>query len=46
MNKLTLNTDERKTITFKTEHDRNDVFTMNRKRLENLNSFKLLGHND
>ena len=38
MNKLTLNTDKSKTITFKTKHDRSDVFTMNGKRLENINS--------
>ena len=43
MNKLTLNTDKSKTITFKTKHDRNDVFTMNGKRLENLISLSYLG---
>ena len=44
VNKLTLNTDKSKTITFKTKHDRNDVFTMNGKRLEkNLNSLSYLG---
>ena len=43
MNKLTLNKDKSKTITFKTKHDRNDVFTMNGKRLENLNSLSYLG---
>ena len=43
MNKLTLNTNKCKTTTFKTKHDRNDVFTMNGKRLENLNSLSYLG---
>ena len=37
MNKLTLNTDKSKNISFKTKHDRNDVFTINGKRLENIN---------
>ena len=32
LNKLTLNADKSKTITFKTKHDRSDVFTMNGKR--------------
>ena len=36
MNKVALNTDKSKTITFKTKHDRNDVFTMNGKCLDNL----------
>ena len=43
MNKLTQNTDKSKAITFKTKHDRNDVFSMNGKRLENLNSLSYLG---
>ena len=34
---------KRKTITFNTKHDRNDVFTMNGKRLESLNSLSYLG---
>ena len=36
MKKLTLNTDKSKTMTFKIRHDRNHVFTMNGKCLENL----------
>ena len=43
MNKLTLNTDKSKIITFKTKHDRGDVFTRNGKRLENINSLSYLG---
>ena len=43
MNKLTLNTDKSKTITFKSKHDRSDVFTMNGKRLEKINSLSYLG---
>ena len=43
MNKLTLNTDISKTITFKTKHDRSDVFSMNGKPPENLNSSSYVG---
>ena len=43
MNKLTLNTEKSKTKTFKTKHDRNDVFTKNGKRFENLNILCYLG---
>ena len=41
-NKLTLNTDKSKTVTFKTKHDRSDVFTMNGKPLENVTSLSCL----
>ena len=43
MNKPTLNMDKIESITFKTKHDRNDVFTMNGRRLKNLNSLSYLG---
>ena len=43
MNKVTLKTDKCKTITLMTKRDRSDVFTMNGKRLENLNSLSYLG---
>ena len=42
MNKLTLNTDKSNTITFKTKHDSSNVFKMNGKPLENLNSLSIL----
>ena len=42
MNKLTLNTDKSKTITFKTKYNRNDVFKTNGKRTGNLNSLSYL----